>query len=331
MIKEIDCNIPDQYKKAAKNKLEADANAKTVELMRQLTLIKAKEPEVDTLEALRLATRAISSAPTDTEKVILVCDTGLSTTGILDFSNNLFSVDPESVVDMLEEKQAIPDFTNTTVKWMHLGDCAYPQEALTPKQAYKLESIWKGIIERGGGTFVKSDAVPMEAPNYSYLPTVTPIDFPDEEPIRFEVAQIDEKEEPFKEPVFFSEEQVQFKGDSDIYIDEAKALNSISPVADYMNSEPDFTLLLVGTTAGDTDSEYVRNLSYARASAVRNSLVNMGIPESRITVIGAGNQDPWHIKGVGTSGELATQNRKVVLISMDTDIAKELVQEHSAR
>lgn len=63
----------------------------------------------------------------------------------------------------------------------------------------------------------------------------------------------------------------------------------------------------------------------ARANAVKNSLIDFGISEERIVALGWGNQDKWHLGGVGTSGELAAQNRKVVLLDGNTEEAMEII------
>ena len=83
----------------------------------------------------------------------------------------------------------------------------------------------------------------------------------------------------------------------------------------------DFTLLLAGTTAGDENSDFAKRLSYDRANAVKNTLVSLGVREERIVTAGLGSGDPWHIYGVGESGDLAAQNRKVVLMSTESDDA----------
>ena len=223
----ISCDIQDQYKKAAKSKLQADALAKTNSILSQLSMVKAKEAEVVTLGALNVAVRSISGAPANASRIIIVCDTGLSTTGLLDFSNNLIGAEPEVIADMLAEKHAIPDLRNTTVIWQQLGDCAFPQKELTPAQKYTLEETWKAIVKRGGGTWVSSDMMPNAPISDNTYPTVTPIDFPDEEPIKFDVSVIEEQEDPFESPVFFSEEQVQFKGDSDDYVNPDKAMDML--------------------------------------------------------------------------------------------------------
>lgn len=321
-------DIPEQYKKASKEKLKADAENKARELMMQVSEVKADDREVDTLEAIRIAVRSFASVPETANKTLIIVDTGWSTTGLVNFENNILGADPQAIADMLAEKEAIPDLSNITIIWQQMGDVAEPQQELSPKQRITLENIWKAIIERGGGTFECSPEVPNNDVIGGSLPEVSAIKLPEEEPVKFDAETMTVSDTLFSEPVFFTEEQIQFKGDSDAYVDPGKAKNCIEPIAEYMNAKPDFTILLIGTTAGDTDSQYVRDLSYARANAVKNSLVGMGVSETRIVVVGLGNCDPWHIYGVGTSGELAAQNRKVVMISTDDEMAGKILSEY---
>jgi len=317
--------IPEQYSHANKSKLREDAVKKSNALLSELTQIKADDPEVDTLEALRLALRSFADLPAGTEKTILIIDTGLSTTGILNFSNNILSAEPKAVVDQLMAQKAIPDFSGTTVIWFQMGDTAAPQQDLTDAQRANLQSIWQGVVEATGGTFVYSAAVSVEPTmEASELPMVSTIAIPGETPVSFDQVSLSSGD-AFSEPVILSEDQVQFIGDSDKYIDEGKARKVIAPVADYMKTHEDLTLMLIGTTAGDSNDSYTMELSEKRAAAVMNTLVNMGVPAERIVCKGMGNSDPWHISGVGIDGELASQNRKVVLIDKAAFAAMGLV------
>ena len=111
-----------------------------------------------------------------------------------------------------------------------------------------------------------------------------------------------------------TEEQVRFLGDSAEFADPDAARGVIRPIAEYLKAHPAFRLLLIGTTAGDGDTEYARALSEQRAEAVRQALIALGANPEQITARGLGSQDPWHIPGAGTDGPLAAQNRKVVLL-----------------
>ena len=141
--------VPEQYRQADPKKLEADARQKAAKILSSLVYVKAQNPELDTLAALSQAVRSLSSAPADSEKMIYVFDTGLSTTGVLDFRENLMSADPDAIADLLAERNAIPDFSGITVKWQQLGDVAPPQQSLSHAQIGSLGKIWNAIIEKG--------------------------------------------------------------------------------------------------------------------------------------------------------------------------------------
>lgn len=318
-------DIPEQYKKASESKLRADAKNKAHNLMMQVVGVRADDSEVDTLEAIRIAVRSFDSAEEMADRKIIVVDTGWSTTGLMNFGNNLLNGDPAAVAKMLDEKNAIPDLSGTTVIWQQMGDVASPQQELSPSQVLVLKSIWEAVIEKGGGKFECRETVANNGIIGGSLPEVTAIALPREEPVKFDAAEMDLGERIFDEPVFFDEGQIRFEGDSDVYAEPEKATECLEPVAEFMKSHADFRLLLAGTTAGDSDSQYVRELSKARADAVKRSLLKMGVEEERVVTTGLGNGDPWHIYGVGTKGDLAAQNRKVVMLGADSDTAAEIM------
>lgn len=319
-------DIPEQYKKAAETKLHADAENKARNLMRQLEGIQADDEEVDTLKAIRIAVESFDEAPGNMKKKMFIVDTGLSTTGLLDFNNNLLCGEPEAVAEMLADKEAIPDLSGITVTWCRTKVAA-PQAELSPGQEKTLEGIWKAIIEKGGGTVTFLESNTGESVDEN-LPEVSAIELPVEEPVKFNEADMDMDQEVFNKPVFFSEEQIRFQGDSDKYAEPEKATACIKPVAKYMLANTDFRILLAGTTADDEYNQYVRELSCARAEKVKSSLIEMGVPKERIAAVGLGNRDPWHIYGAGLSGDLAAQNRKVVLLNADMEEAVKIQNEY---
>ena len=67
-----------------------------------------------------------------------IIDNGLSTAGLLDFTKNLIRVDADTIVEYLEEKEAIPSLNGIDVTWIGLGDTADAQKALTPAN----KKIW---------------------------------------------------------------------------------------------------------------------------------------------------------------------------------------------
>ena len=321
-------DIDAQYKKASKSKLKTDARAKATNLITYMESQVANDAQVDYLEGLRMAVRSLSSLEGYDSKTIVVIGTGLSTQGTLNFQNNLLSVEPEAVLDQLEEKDEIPDFTGITVVWQQMGDVASPQQDLSQTQRKRLQEIWGGIVERGGGTFVYNDIMANPVDTEVTYPAVDTVELPAETPVDFDVAMFDTGDESLlEEPVMLTEEQVSFVPDKAAYLDEDEAVATIQPIADYLLEHEQITILLAGTTAGDKDSDYTMTLSQKRADAVRSTLVQLGVSESRIVTVGLGSSDPWHVYGVGYEGNIASRNRKVVLLDASSDMAKEILCE----
>lgn len=325
VVLEGSCDIDQRYKGADPQKLAQDAASRTAALLSQLSGVRAAAPEVDTLAALRLAVRTFASAPEGAERVIVVVDSGLSTTGLCDFTNNLLSGDPAAIAQALQDQQAIPDLSGVQVVWQQMGDVDQPQQDLSPRQVSQLKAIWQAIIQQGGGTLTLYDTPPAEGTAEGALPEVSPVSLAAEAPIFFAPQALEEEGLTFDTPVFLSEQQVRFVGDSDAFADPEAAQAVLSPIADYMGTHSQLHLLLAGTTAGDSTSDYTLSLSAARAQAVKQALVALGVEDSRLSTLGLGCGDPWHIWNAGTQGELAAQNRKVVLLDANTQLAQSLL------
>ncbi|MFR4136143.1 MAG: OmpA family protein [Anaerobutyricum hallii] len=317
-------DIPAQYKSASKERLQADARNEATNLLNILDGIDAVEPEVDYWEGLRLAGASLQSLDNSyTSRTIISCGTGLGTTGYLDFKNNLLSADPKDVVEILQQREALPDLKGITVYWIGMAQVIAPQEKLTPKQAKNLERIWKAVVEASGGEFVPNDyiTVTSETASTDDLPSVSVIDIPADKPVVFESQNL-ESDDAFDEPVMLSESQVEFVADEANYLHPDKAIATIRPIADYLLKHDKIKLLLAGCTAGDVTDEFTIRLSKERATMVQNTLIDLGVEKERLITVGLGSDDPWHIKGA--EGKAASGNRKVVLMDMRTEQAQKL-------
>ena len=320
-------DIDDKYKQASEERLEMDARNKADSVIQFMSKVRADDPEVDYLEALRLACRTLNSLEGYHSKTIIVLGTGLSPKGYMNYCNNLMSADSDTIADLLEEKKAIPDFSAITgVYWQGMGDVAAPQKDLTPAQNSKLYDDWKAVIERGGSELI-SNQFPSSPVNESgEYPSVTVVDLPDETPVEFEADSLTGNQgDVFDKPVMLTEEQVMFVPDQAVYLHPEEAAEILAPIASYIAEHEEMTLLLAGTTAGDEDSVYTARLSQERAETVKHTLVDLGVKEEKLYTVGLGSSNPWHIKGAGYEGDLAAQNRKVVLIDASTELAQELM------
>ena len=314
-------DVPERIKKDGSKRIKSDAKKRVNSFLAGISKIVADDPEVDVLDAMCLAVRSINSVPDAAKRVIIVIDSDISTIGQANFRNNLMCADPQKIADDLYERDAIPDFSNITVFFQQTGDVCSPQMELTQKQVNHLKEIWKAIVEKTGGTVVFDDTLPIERKEKPILPVVTPVNFPGEPAISYnESSDID-----LSDVIAISEDQIRFKGDSAEYYDSDAALCTLKPIADYLNDQVEVNILLVGTAAGDENNEYTRTLSKKRAEKVRDTLIELGVPENRMRAVGLGNDDPWHISGAGTEGNLASQNRRVMLLDADSETVKAIV------
>ena len=319
-------DIDAKYKSASKEKLDMDARAKATNIVLCMQSVVADDPEIDYLESLRLAVRTLSPLDGYNSKSIVLLGTGLSTAGVMNFSNNLISAEPEFIVNLLDEKSEIPDFTGITVYSQQLGDVAAPQQELTSAQRIKLEKIYGGIVEAGGGTFIYNDIIPNPVDETMQYPFVTPVSLPSDTPISFEDV-VFEDDNAFEEPVFLTEEKIGFVADKAVFLNPNEADKTLRPVAMYLVSHPDISIVLAGTTAGDTDSDFTLTLSKQRAEAVRGALVELGVNSDRIIALGLGSEkDPWHVYNVGYDGAAASGNRKVVLLNAASERGASIIK-----
>ena len=281
------------------------------------------------------------TAPTNEKKIRAAKDTveamikkyGIS---LISVGNGTASRESEQViVDMLKEREALPDLSGITVYFLGMAQVEAPQEKLTPKQSNNLTSIWKAVVEASGGEFVSNDyiAVSDETRTTDSLPSVSVVDIPSDTPIVFDTDVLEqtdaEESNAFDEPVALEESQVEFVADEAAYRNPEAALETIRPIADYLAEHESVSLLLVGSTAGDITDESALRLSQARADAVKKTLCDdLGIDESRIHTLGMGSSDPWHISNAGYDDGAAARNRNVTLISADTELAQSLMNNH---
>lgn len=319
-------DIDDKYKSASTERLDMDARSKTTNLITGMQSVIATDPEVDYLAALNLAVRSLSSLEGYDSKTVVVIGTGLSTSGVLDFQNNLISAEPGTVVELLKEKDEIPDFNGITVYWQQMGDVAAPQQALTSAQRNNLQQIYGGIVEAGGGTFCYNSIIANPVNKEAAYPAVTPVELPADTPISFEpeILDTEDSQDVFTEPVVLTEEQVTFIGDKAEYLHPEEAKSVLKPIAEYLINN-NVTILLCGTTAGDTNSAYTMELSQARAERVKQTLVDLGVDPDCIIAIGLGSTDPWHVYGIPTSDKAASCNRKTVLLDASSQTAQEIL------
>lgn len=295
----------------SESKQESIAKGYVEQLQVSLGDIRAVNPELDTLEAIRMAGLALSKS--EVRKVLLILDTGCSTKGYIQFTQGLLNSEPDAVVDALRDAKALPRLEGVTVLWALLGQTAAPQPDLSERDKQSLQQIWEAVLLAGGAERVEF-LTDFAGEAYSGLPPVSVIETRDRT-LKVEISM-----------TVLSDAQVRFQGDSDNFIDLESAVRALEPAAAELKAHPDRCALLVGTTASGKDEAMCLELSLRRARAVKKLLVEqLGVPEDQLSCIGLGTQDPWHINDRDDTGQveaLAAQNRKVILLDADSDEAE---------
>lgn len=326
VVADYDISAPQKNLSASKQNEIAQAQAS--QIVSVLTNARASTPEVDTLSAITLAARSLEDS--QGTKYILVIDSGLSTCGYIDFTQNLLRADSQTIIEYLESSQALPSLDDISVVWVGLGDVAGAQDHLTPSNLETLESIWGEVLYAAGANSVEfASDLPGSLPaDTQELPYVTPVEIVQDMPIVIDVSTIN-----FNAPLILDEEKILFLPDTATFADYDVAIETLQPIAEYMMSSPDFRLLLAGTTATAGSNESCKTFSKTRADAVKDLLISMGINEEQIAgTVGLGYDHKYHIPDIGADGHLnsnAPANRSVILFDAASEAASEIIASYS--
>lgn len=250
------------------------------------------------------------SADGATAGAILVIDNGLSdqgypaltTPGFLDEDSS------EQIVQFAQDHDEMLALTpGTAVYLVGLGYTASPQPDLTPTQRDILTRTWETYLRRAGAT-VTIISVPRtgDGPNTSYTTTLV-------DPGTYDQLDITGSSDTVTAELGAD---VLFDSDSATLRDDAATSQALEQAATFLAVTPGAVTITGHTDAiGDADSNLT--LSTARASAIRDWLVQQGgVDPDRVTIIGKGETDPL-VPDAITPEELQ-QNRRVE-ISVKSD------------
>lgn len=319
------------YSKAMLERIHASISA---DINGQIDTAQPRTPQVDLASALVLAVRTLrANAGEDRENLLVFYTSGISTAGLIDMASvPVYQMDVDASVSALINQLEL-NLEDIDVIFYACGDVAGDQPALSREEQTKLkgfyEKLFLGIgadsvtfmedIPNGECYFFEQQVSVMLTEEMSSGLQANVISF---DPA---ILESNEGDDVFADPVVLTESQVQFIGDKAVYSHPEEAESVLKPIADFLMSN-DITILLCGTTAGDTDSAYTMELSQARAEAVKQTLVDFGVDPTRIIVVGLGSTtDPWHVYGIPTSDKAASCNRKVVLLDASSQTALEIL------
>lgn len=321
-------NIKETDKKIDKAKRKQLAKENSSQIISDLSADHiAKTPEIDTLSAIALSSKTLKSSNDGSHKRMLIIDSGLSTTSLLNFaSQNLFDASANEVVEQLKQLHALPDLTEIEVTWIGLGETCGEQSALTSDYQYKLQTLWQTILSASGASAVKFDTSPLSSDKYDgsrfpeckTVPVVTD---------SLNLASVVSKDN-LPEVIKFDENSIRFKADSSEFSDE-KAGETLTPIAEYLIQNPTQKMYIVGMTATIGDEESGKKLSLDRAAMCKSTLINKGVSEDQMICVGLGRaENPLRAIDVDSNGNLieekAQLNRAVFFIQNDSKLVNEL-------
>lgn len=330
-------DIPSVKKNISSSKKEEIANSRCEEIMGALLTAKAKTEEVDILQALSLGVRELSSK-NGTIKQLFVLDVGLPTLGVLSFQEiSLSNLDVEATIANLKSEGELPDFSCVdSITWIGLADTVQPQANLSQKNREKLKLFWSTLLQEAGAKeVVFSDALPnstadasnIELPSVSTIDVSTTISVVSQEEITKEL-----EEESICETTFvLPEEVVKFKpGSAELLTDRTEVQEVLKPFIDYLLKHEDKCILLAGTTASAGIQEELVGLAEARSNTIRTILLDSGVAENQLQILGLGFEHPLYTNDRDENGvfveELGKQNRNVIIMDKESETAQMLLE-----
>ena len=302
-------------------------NSKAAEVSETISALTPKTDEVDLLKALGLAAKDMAGKDSPT---IVVYTNGLSTIGKLDMTQllSLDRLDVAATVDDLKTSYAIPDLSGCDVQF-YMVKAAGRQETLTDNEERLISELWKGIVETGGGSFTMNYYLPDTVTFLESAPNVTPVVAGDEESSIREITLDNISDTlPTDFEVIIGEEDIAFNAGTAVIKDEAAAREKIASLADTVESNH-IDILLVASTATYGEAESSVTLSVDRGQAIERLLREAGVTtDIRIKGFGYDPTNPYFTNDI-ENGQLlesiATTNRKVVIIPLDSEQAAKIL------
>ena len=316
------------------DKKEKIAKQQAAEILGVLQKNKAKTAEVDLLAALQMAAQRLRSL--DGEKRILVMDSGLSTTNLLDMSKTLLEdIDTERLIKELKKEKAIPELQGAQVIWLGLAEVAEPQARLQQKQRDNLQSIWEEVLIEAGADVTFYSDVAMDSTADETLPSVKQVQIPEPSSVLLEkdcdIKEMERKNISYR----FGEETVAFCPDSaELLTGKGEVRKIFAPLISYLKENPEEKILLAGNTSSAGKQPSLVQLSEKRCQTIKKIMIEEGVKARQIKTVGLGyfgsqfTQNDRRKDG-SLDEKIARKNRSVVVMSYRSDTAQMLLENAS--
>lgn len=296
---------------------------------------KAQVSEIDLLSAITLGARELLSH--DGELTLVISHSGISTTGVLNFSDGLLqTTDVDYIVQQLIDSNELPDLTGIDVVFYGLGDVCTPQATLSGNDLQTLKALWSAIFEASGALSyefaydVSSTTVSDDLPLVSTVEvSKTTVTSP------FVVSEDDDEDDGEDQDILvFDEESFSFVSNTaELLTSENEVLEVLDSIILWLNDNSNNCIVLCGSTACVGTQANCEKLSLLRAQTIANLLFSRGIDESQIQCVGLGYEHMFYtddLEGGVLIETIAATNRSVIAIDATSETAKEILSQDYA-
>ncbi len=278
------------------------------------------DEEVDTYKAFKIVQTEFSQLESEEEKRIVIYDSGLCTTGVLDFVDNakyyeyiknnhsIKDAEIKTITDDLKSQGELLDLKNVKIIWYGVGMVGGKQPELGENSKNNLKKIWEEILKVAGAEVDFIDVNPSGEEMNKDLPSVSVI--------------------LFDECEILTENELGFEDGSDEFLKgtEESRGNLLRKFVRYANNKE---ILLVGTASSNGAKAKITglDLSQRRADAVKRELIELGVDEKQIKTLGLGtgshkyNANEFENGVYNTNSEAAKSNRSVYIMTSDSSEA----------
>lgn len=319
----------------SENNKERQANARLNDFYSQIeSKAFAKTAEKQTAESINLAAKAL--ADFEGEKQIILIDNGISTSGLVKFTD-FQCLDVEKSISELKDYN-LSDLSHYNILWYSISDCAGTQSQLSDSDTDKLKSFWQMYLEKSGcepDSIKFKNAVSSDISENSNVPNVTSVAVSPTDTIvqltdyNEVISESDNEytalEQALNSGFYIGENTIEFEPDSCEIKNLKKAEKILEPIAEYLKANPENTIALLGSTATVGSNESCVKFSKERAESVASELIKLGVKEEQLICRGLGYQHEFHKDDINFDGTLnsnAAQNRCVIFLSASSEKAK---------
>lgn len=272
--------------------------------------LKADDEEADLFGAISKASKVLKqySAYSSGEKYLVIMDTGITTSGVLNMcETDILSLSAEEVINGIDEEE-IPDLSDVHVQFLNLGNVADDQEQMGSRSSEKcLEKLWTALLEKMGvdedkislicvdpddySAYAMTDKAGNDSTYYNYK-TVSAVKFGDYTgTVTLETFTL-----------YFIKESAEFSDENQEEVLDAH----IREIDEFLRANPELHVYVVSSVAHSEEDEDLRESSVAadRAATVKKLLIEKlqnyllmngessdtyGSLEERIVEVDAGN------------------------------------------